>query len=311
METSSVKYFLQADNLVKKYKDVCAVNDISLQVRKGECLALLGPNGAGKTTTCEMLEGLIVPDAGKITVCNHTYKQNRPAILQKIGVQLQETHLYKKYTVLETLQLFASFYKGRMEVPYILEKLKLKEKTHARLEHLSGGQKQRVYLGCSLVNNPELIFLDEPTSGLDPQARRHIWSLLKTLKSEEKSIFLTTHYMEEAHELADRIAIMDHGKIIAFGSVDELISTHCDREVLAFKVGADGEKMFREKLPWMNSVRRVSDRLEVSVENATKCTQELMLLADRNEIPLHQYAIRQSTLEDVFIKLTGRSIRDD
>ena len=302
---------LRAEGLVKTYPGLKAVDKLSFNVRIGECFALLGPNGAGKTTTCEMLEGLITPDEGKIYVNNLNFAENRKKILEKIGVQLQETHLYKKYTVKETLELFASFYQQSLPILELVEKLKLTDKLNTRLEHLSGGQKQRVYIGCSLVNNPQLLFLDEPTAGLDPQARRYLWELLKELKKENKSILLTSHHMEEAQELADRIAIMDHGKIIAHGTLEHLIANHCNGSVLVFATSSEELKTLSSTLDWMQDVAVKKGFVEISVDNATEKTQELMRVVDSNKIDLKHFSIRQSTLEDVFLNLTGRSIRDD
>lgn len=239
-------YTLEARNLQKRFKDLVAVDHVDLHVKMGECFALLGPNGAGKTTTCEMLEGLLPTDGGTITIFGQNYAEHKAEILEKIGVQLQETNLYKKYTVWETFQLFASFYKQPEDLTKLLNMLQLEPVKNKRLEHLSGGQKQRVYLACSLINRPQLLFLDEPSSGLDPQSRHHLWEALEECKTHDRSIFLTTHFMEEAEKLADRVAIMDHGKIIAEGSPKELIARY----------------------------------------------------------------VSQGTLEDVFLHLTGRSIRD-
>ena len=302
---------LRAEGLVKKYSSLTAVNKLSFNVRMGECFALLGPNGAGKTTTCEMLEGLITPDEGQIYVSDMSYTNNKEKILQIIGVQLQETNLYKKYTVKETLELFSSFYNKTVPIEELVEKLKLTDKLHTRLEHLSGGQKQRVYLGCSLVNNPQLLFLDEPTAGLDPQARRYLWDLLKKLKKENKSILLTSHHMEEAQELADRIAIMDHGEIIAQGTLESLIQNHCKGTVLVFSTSKAEKETLCSSLPWLSNIKESSDFFEISVDDATKKTQELMRVIDGHKINLSHFSIRQSTLEDVFLNLTGRSIRDD
>lgn len=312
MSIPTANIALRAEGLVKKYGKLTAVDGVSLQVAAGECFALLGPNGAGKTTVCELLEGLLTPDAGEVYLCHLSLKTQRQEILKRIGVQLQETHLYKKYTVRETLELFASFYPQSQPLDPLLEKLKLQDKQHARLEHLSGGQKQRVYLGCALVNKPELIFLDEPTSGLDPQARRHIWDLLKELKDENCSIFLTTHHMEEAQELADRIAIMDQGKIIACGSLAELKSKYCQGEFLRFKLHAEDKLRLMQGLTWLRTARSLGEeQYEAIVANATLSTQELMREADKHNIAIRNFAIQQGSLEDVFLQLTGRSIRDE
>ena len=306
------KCALRADALRKKYGSLLAVDGVSFELGVGECFALLGPNGAGKTTTCEMLEGLSEPDSGAVHLAGLNFKEHRQAILEQIGVHLQETTLYKKYTVRETLALFASFYQKSLPIEALLERLGLAEKKNSRLEQLSGGQKQRVYLGCALVNNPSLIFLDEPTSGLDPQARRLIWDLLHELKHEGRSIFLTTHYMEEAAYLADRIAIMDKGRIIAQGSLQELLDQHCVEEVLAFSTSAKEKSQLAGELSWLGSPPSFQEegRYEFLVADAAHALQALIRTADRLQVKLSALHLRQSTLEDVFLKLTGRSLRD-
>ncbi|MFK7822557.1 MAG: ABC transporter ATP-binding protein [Oligoflexales bacterium] len=313
MDVPNAGTVLKAQELVKKFAQILAVDKVSLDVSKGECFALLGPNGAGKTTTCEMLEGLTPPDSGNIEICGLKFPEQRGNILKRIGVALQETNLYKKYTVKETLELFSSFYPQSISIPKLLAKLKLEDKADARLEHLSGGQKQRVYLGCALVHNPELLFLDEPTSGLDPQARRYLWDLLKEVKADGRSIFLTTHYMEEAQELADRIAIMDHGQIIAMGSLHELVSHHCEGDFLVFKTSTSELEALQKNLPWLQTASKqgAENFYEVNVDNATTKTREFMREVDTLGVYLGHFSIRQSTLEDVFLKLTGRNIRDD
>lgn len=317
MKKSESPYLLHAENLVKRYHNKLAVDHLNLQVSRGECFALLGPNGAGKTTTCEMLEGLIVPDGGELSICGMNYQQARKEILEIIGVQLQETHLYRKYTVLETLQLFASFYRRQDNIEDLLGRLNLSELRHRRLESLSGGQRQAVYIGCTLINHPSLVFLDEPTAGLDPHARRMIWDLIVELKNEERGIFLTTHYLEEAERLADRIAIMNQGKIIAEGSPRELVTTYCPGEVWGFAIeGTENEVKaqkgaLKQHLPWLSPVSETRGACEMLSSTASRDLQELTVVANREKIPLHSMFIRRCTLEDVFLKITGRTFRDE
>lgn len=310
-------FLLQAENLVKCYQGVNAVDHVSLHVRKGECFALLGPNGAGKTTACEMLEGLLDPDGGKLSICGMSYSSQKKNILQNIGVQLQETHLYKKYTVSETLQLFASFYRQSEDKDTILSLLNLQELARKRLESLSGGQRQAVYLACALINRPRLLFLDEPTAGLDPRARRMIWDIISGVKNDERGIFLTTHYLEEAERLADRIAIMDKGKIIAEGSPSELISNYCPGEVLRFVIeGGEQEAAIKAErlkfyLPWLSKAVHTELGWEIQSPHVSRYIQELTLVASQQGFALNSFFIRQSTLEDVFLKITGRAFRNE
>ncbi|OFV90826.1 MAG: hypothetical protein A3G76_06370 [Acidobacteria bacterium RIFCSPLOWO2_12_FULL_65_11] len=220
IETTSA---LRVRNLRKSFQEVIAVDGIDLEVRAGECFGLLGPNGAGKTTTVEICEGLTEPDAGEVEVLGRRWASDADALRQRLGIQLQETQLSDKLTVVETLNLFRSFF-GQGPTPgEVIALVQLEEKRHAKVVTLSGGQKQRLALACSLVGDPDLLFLDEPTTGLDPQARRQVWDLIEEFRRAGRTILLTTHYMEEAERLCDRVAIMDHGRVIARGSPRELI----------------------------------------------------------------------------------------
>jgi ABC-2 type transport system ATP-binding protein len=212
-------------NLRKTYKDVVAVDGLDLDVRTGECFGLLGPNGAGKTTTIEICEGLTPPDAGDVEVLGRRWATDAHALRERLGIQLQDTQLSDKLTVLETLTLFRSFFSQGPAPEAVIALVQLEEKRRARVGTLSGGQKQRLALACALVGEPELVFLDEPTTGLDPQARRQVWDLIEDLRKAGRTIVLTTHYMEEAARLADRVAIMDHGRVIALGTPGELIAS--------------------------------------------------------------------------------------
>ncbi len=305
---------LTAQHLQKKFGKLTAVDDITLSVQAGECLALLGPNGAGKTTTVEMLEGLLSPDQGEIKIFGLSLKSHRQKIMQDIGVMLQETQLYKKLTVKETLELFASFFHKSLKPEAALDMVELADKAKARLEHLSGGQKQRAYLACSLINEPRLLFLDEPTTGLDPQSRRMIWDLLLKHKGKDRGILLTTHYMDEAEKLADRVAIVDHGRIIAEGTPAQLIRTHCGEQVVCFRyVGLDPTLARDRLLPflsWLKDAAIIGESLELIAREPVEIITELSRASDQQGMKLAQLEMRRSTLEDVFIKLTGRSIRD-
>jgi ABC-2 type transport system ATP-binding protein len=216
---------LRVRSLRKTYKDVVAVDGLDLDVRTGECFGLLGPNGAGKTTTIEICEGLTEPDAGDVEVLGRRWNRDARALRERLGIQLQETQLSDKLTVVETLTLFRSFFGQGPAPDELIARVQLEDKRRARIGTLSGGQKQRLALACALVGEPELLFLDEPTTGLDPQARRQVWDLVESLRTAGRTIVLTTHYMEEAARLADRVAIVDHGRVIALGTPDELIAS--------------------------------------------------------------------------------------
>ncbi len=305
---------LVATELRKSFGKVTAVDGLSLNVQPGECLALLGPNGAGKTTTVEMLEGLQNPDSGTIQIFGKSLKHERRAILESVGVMLQDTQLYKKLTVRETLSLFGSFFRKSLNVDDAIALVEMQEKADARLESLSGGQKQRAYLACSLINEPRLLFLDEPTTGLDPQARRLIWDLLEKHKGRDRGILLTTHYMDEAEKLADRVAVVDHGKIIAEGTPQDLIRRICGEQILCFRFAETQLDQHRpelfSKLAWLKDATLVGDRFELTTSNTIMHIGELQRCVDQLGLKLEELEMRRATLEDVFLKLTGRSMRD-
>src|ERR687895_707341 len=230
---------LSVRNLRKTYGDVVAVARLDLEVRRGECFGLLGPNGAGKTTTIEICEGLTTPDSGDVEVLSRRWNTDERELRELLGIQLQDTQLAEKLTVEETLKLFRSFYQRGRDVADVLATVQLEEKRRGRVGTLSGGQKQRLALACAIVGDPELLFLDEPTTGLDPQARRQVWDLIEALKAAGRTIVLTTHYMEEAERLADRVAIVDHGRVIALGTPRELIASLGAEHVVEFALAAD------------------------------------------------------------------------
>lgn len=305
---------LTAQTLHKKFGNFVAVKSIDLEVYPGECLALLGPNGAGKTTTVEMLEGLQKPDQGSIKIFGKTLARERRAIMQDVGVMLQDTQLYKKFTVRETISLFASFFERSLGVDQAIRMVQLEDKADQRLEALSGGQKQRTYLACALVNEPKLLFLDEPTTGLDPQARRMIWSLLSNLKKGDRGILLTTHYMDEAEHLADRIAIVDHGEIIAQDTPENLIEEHCGKQIMSFSFVTElsdaQTKELEQEISWFHQVQSGHEGFEMAVENPVQPIADLQRASAKLGCEIEKLNIRKATLEDVFLKLTGRSIRD-
>jgi ABC-2 type transport system ATP-binding protein len=233
---------LSLSGLRKAFADVVAVDGIDLDVQRGECFGLLGPNGAGKTTTIEICEGLTIPDAGIVSLLGLSWQTSAADLRQRIGVQLQETQFPEKLTIEEILRLFRSFFQRGISIEETIRMAQLEEKRRARVGTLSGGQKQRLAMACALVGDPDLLFLDEPTTGLDPQARRHLWDLVDQLRSAGRTIILTTHYMDEAEHLCDRVAIMDHGKIIALGTPQQLIASVGGDHVVEFAIGADPGK---------------------------------------------------------------------
>jgi ABC-2 type transport system ATP-binding protein len=306
----STSIALSARGLVKSFKDLKAVAGVDLEVAAGNCVALLGPNGAGKTTTVEILEGLKNQDEGQVEIFGMDWRKQREEILEIIGVLLQETYLYKRFTVKETLELFSSFYKNSVPIDDIMKRMQLTDKADTKLMALSGGQKQRVYIGCSLINNPKLLFLDEPTTGLDPQARHMIWDLLTEIKASGCSILLTTHYMEEAETLADQVMIIDHGKIITKGTPRELIKETCGEQILRVELDAADKAKLENTVTWLKDSIEVEGGYETPTTNATEWTISLVRTAEQEKIAIKSLQMRDCTLEDVFLKLTGRGIRD-
>ena len=323
--------------LKKAFGDVRAVDGIDLEVAKGECFGLLGPNGAGKTTTIEICEGLTTPDEGTVELLGLNWKTGADELRQRIGIQLQETQFPEKLTVEETLRLFRSFYRRGIAVDESIDLAQLEEKRRARVGGLSGGQKQRLAMATALVGDPELLFLDEPTTGLDPQARRHLWDLVEELKQEGRTIILTTHYMEEAERLCDRVAIMDHGKVIALDTPKELIATVGGEDIVEFAVGAkatadpstspatagsaqddsEGKRLAvvdaaaLKAIPGVQS-HRVDDSLhQLSVSELHTAVPRIFAALEEQGLHLSEFRTHSATLEDVFVRLTGRNLRDE
>jgi ABC-2 type transport system ATP-binding protein len=304
---------LSCRGLVKRYGAVIAVDGLNLEVRRGECFGMLGPNGAGKTTTVEILEGLKDPDDGDVQVLGERWRGDGLALRARLGVQLQETKFPDKLTVREVLTLFRSFYPQGPTVEETLGLVALQEKADARVVTLSGGQKQRLSLACALAGDPELLFLDEPTTGLDPQSRRQAWDIVEGLKARERTVLLTTHYMEEAARLCDRVAIVDHGQVIALGTPRELIASLGAEHVVEFAVEGEGvlEATVLRELPSVEDASRDGATWHLTVREAHRTVPALMAaLTERGLEPSH-LSTHHATLEDVFVSLTGRRLRDE
>ena len=305
---------LLVNGLRKAYADVVAVDGIALEVCRGECFGLLGPNGAGKTTTIEICEGLTTPDAGDVEVLGLRWGTDSPALRQRLGIQLQETQLSDKLTVIETLTLFRSFYRQGADPSATLALVQLQEKRDARVGTLSGGQKQRLALACALVGDPDLLFLDEPTTGLDPQARRQLWDLIVEFKQAGRTTLLTTHYMEEAEQLCDQVAIMDHGSVIARGTPRELIASIGVEHVVEFSTGPASHALDLEavrRLPGVRDAQPDNHGVRVQATELHRAVPALLAELVRQGLPLTELRTRSATLEDVFVALTGRHLRDE
>ena len=308
------KAALRLQDLRKAFQDVVAVDGIDLEVPTGECFGLLGPNGAGKTTTIEICEGLTAADSGDVAVLGMRWESDASELRQRLGIQLQETQLSEKLTVAETVRLFRSFYRRGPQPAEVIAQVQLAEKRDARVGGLSGGQKQRLALACALVGDPDLLFLDEPTTGLDPQARRHLWNLIEQFKAAGRTIVLTTHYMDEAERLCDRIAIMDHGKIIALGTPRELIASIGVEHVVQFSAGSDANGIDVSallRIPGVRSVRTDEGSISMHVTELHRAVPSLLNELNRQGISLTELRTHSATLDDVFVTLTGRRLRDE
>jgi len=301
---------LEIIGLRKAFPKVVAVDGVDLEVRRGEVFGLLGPNGAGKTTTLEMVEGLQQPDAGEIRVLGLDWKRHAQEIRTRIGVQLQATSLFNKITPREALNLLGGYYPKRRGTDELLDLVQLQEKADAYHITLSGGQMQRLALALALVNDPEIVFLDEPTTGLDPQARRGLWDVVRKMKAEGRTVVLTTHYMDEAEALCDRLAIVDHGKVIARGTPRSLISDLGLPSVmeLSFENEMPDVAPFASRLGM--AVESRDGHWEIPADDPKAMLPRLLEAAEAIGLPYQQVHIRRATLEDVFLQRTGRSLRD-
>jgi ABC-2 type transport system ATP-binding protein len=290
---------LEVRNLVKHFPEVKAVDGVSFSIDAGTCFGLLGPNGAGKTTTIEVIEGILSPNAGEI------FYKGRPrgaSFKEEVGIQFQNTELQQHLTIREILKTFRALYGRRADMANLIEKCHLHDILNRDNHKISGGQKQRLLLAMALANDPMLVFLDEPTTGLDPQARRYLWDIVEDIKSENKTVVLTTHYMEEAQMLCDQIAIMDSGKIIAMGAPEELLERYCRGTALVLPDSVNEEKL--EDLPWKRF--KTQGTIEIQTDDLNSCLKTLI----ERGVDLSRMTVRSQNLEDLFLKLTGRRLRN-
>jgi ABC-2 type transport system ATP-binding protein len=302
---------LRCEGIVKRFGAVLAVDGLDLEVRRGECFGLLGPNGAGKTTTVEILEGLLRPDAGTVEVLGQVWSRQPRELRSRIGVQLQEAQLIEKLTVLETLTIFRSFYGNGLDPEDVLGQVGLVEKRRAWVRNLSGGQLQRLSLASALISDPELLFLDEPTTGLDPQSRRKTWGIIDNFRRRGGTALLTTHYMEEAEHLCDRVAIVDRGRVIAQGTPAELISSLGAEHVVEFETEDVFELQSLERLQGIREVGQDDGITRLTVDRPHEAIPTLMRELERQQVNLTRLVTHHATLEDVFVSLTGRHLRDE
>jgi ABC-2 type transport system ATP-binding protein len=303
---------LKCTGLVKRYGDVVAVDGLDLEVHRGECFGLLGPNGAGKTTTIEILEGLSVPDAGDVEVLGRRWATDRASLRVRLGIQLQETQLTDKLTVAETLAMFRSFYPNGPTIDELLTTVELEAKRDSWVSRLSGGQRQRLSVACALVGRPELLFLDEPTTGLDPQSRRQLWEVLEHFRRDGGTILLTTHYMDEAHALCDRVGIVDRGRIIAIGTPSALVASLGAEHVVEFATSggeAPTDGVLRG-LPGVCEVRHDNGTYGLATSEMHRTVPALLDHLKISGAELSLLTTHSATLEDVFVSLTGRHLRD-
>ncbi|MBK8594939.1 MAG: ABC transporter ATP-binding protein [Holophagales bacterium] len=303
-------FAIRCAGLVKRYDDVVAVDGLDLEVRRGECFGLLGPNGAGKTTTIEILEGLTEADEGDVEVLGAHWSRDGRALRERLGISLQETQLADKLTVEETLLLFRSFYRKGRDPEELLATLSLGEKRHSRVGKLSGGQRQRLAVACALAGEPELLFLDEPTTGLDPQSRRDLWEQVERFQAGGGTVLLTTHYMDEAERLCDRVAIVDHGKRIALGTPEELIAQLHATNVVEFATEPRLPEALLTALPGVSEVHADGDGWALGVRTLAETVPALLAAVDAASARLLTLATHRATLEDLFVAKTGRRLRD-
>src|SRR6266516_1916575 len=307
----STNIMIDVRNLVKSYNHKTAVNTVSFAIKQGEIFGVLGPNGAGKTTTLEMIEGIRTPDSGTAILAGLDIRRQKSAVQRIIGVQLQETALFPELTLLETLRFFSSLYPKGTDPRQILSEVRLEEKVRDHPQNLSGGQRQRLALALALVNDPKVIFLDEPTAGLDPQSRRMLWDIVLKLREQGKTILITTHYMDEAQILCDRIAIMDGGQIIALDTSAGLINRLGAQATIDCRLDGKATSSDIRELPGVTGVRHANERFMVYTTEMQPTLEALLTYAAQRSIPMTDLQVRTPTLEDVFLDLTGRELRPE
>ena len=306
---------IQCRDLRKTYDGkVEAVRGLNLEIQAGECFGLLGPNGAGKTTTIEILEGLLQPTSGEVKILGQTWKENSRELREAMGISLQETRLSEKLSVLETVELFSGFYRQPRPPREVLEQMQLEEKADAWVGKLSGGQRQRLAVATALVGNPKVLFLDEPTTGLDPQSRRQLWDIIRNFQQAGGTVLLTTHYMDEAERLCDRLAIVDHGEVIAEGTPADLIDRLGGHHMVEFQVSGNSDGTAAavwRGLPGVESVRHDNGMVCLNVREPHLTIPALLDAVQKDGKKLLHLTTRQASLEDVFVRLTGRHMRED
>ena len=310
MTAPETEVAISVRDLRKRYADIQAVDGVSFEVRRGEVFGMLGPNGAGKTTTVEIMEGLREPDAGEVRVLGLDATRETAALKERIGIQLQTAALYPNLTVAEIIELFRSFFRRARPTDELIDALDLGERRDARTKILSGGQRQRLSVALALVNEPEVLFLDEPTTGMDPQARRSLWALIRGLADQGTTVLLTTHYMEEAEELCDRVAVMDHGKVLEMGTVPELIGRRFKERSVRFDDLPDLSATVLEGLPSVTRVVRDDGIAVLYTRDVAATIGGLLAVTSERGTEPGNLVVRRATLEDVFLDLTGRALRD-
>lgn len=307
---------IECRQLWKRYDGkppVEAVRGLDLVVQDGECFGLLGPNGAGKTTTMEIIEGLLAATSGEVEVLGYRWGRHDNEIRERIGISLQETRLSDKLTVQETVTLFRSFYKSGLTPDEAIRRVSLEEKANAWVDKLSGGQKQRLAVACAIVGDPQLLFLDEPTTGLDPHSRRQLWDVIGEYRSTGRTVMLTTHYMDEAERLCDRVAVVDRGQVIALGSPAQLIAQLGGENILDFQLTAPAPQLTESELaqlPTVRSARQTGDSYSLAVEQPHVALPAVLALLQQKKLALASLTTRHATLEDVFVSLTGRHLQE-